>query len=58
LHKLRAEKIIEENAKSFLIFRLPQVLGIPNEKSSLINYLVDSIANKKPINIWDKSKKI
>ena len=57
LHKLRAEKLIEENAKSFLIFRLPQVLGISNEKSSLINYLVDSIANKKPITIWDKSKK-
>lgn len=34
---------------------MPQVFGLSNQKSSLVNYLVDSIANKKPFEIWDKS---
>ena len=57
LHKLRAEKIVETNAKSFLIFRVPQIFGLSDQKSSLVNYLVDSIANGKKFDIWGKSER-
>ena len=56
-HKVRMEKLIQDSAKSFLIFRLPQVMGLSDTKSSLVNYLVDAISNQKPFELWQNAKK-
>lgn len=56
-HKLRLEKLIQNSAKRFLIFRLPQVLGLSNAKSSLVNYLVDAIYTQKPFELWQNAQK-
>lgn len=56
-HKARMEKLIQASAKKFVIFRLPQVLGLSDAKSSLINYLVDAIFNQKPFELWQHAEK-
>lgn len=56
-HKIRMEKLIMSSAKSFLIFRLPQIFALSDSKSSLINYLVDSINNNKNFELWADSLK-
>ena len=56
-HKVRMEKLIQDSAKKFLIFRLPQILGLSDAKSSLVNYLVDAISNQKPFELWQNVQK-
>ena len=56
-HKVRMEKLIQNKAKKFVIFRLPQVLGLSDAKSGLANYLVDAIFNQKPFELWQHAQK-
>lgn len=49
-HKLEMESLIKERCKQYHIFRLSQVVGRSNSPT-LINYLFDSISNKKCMNI-------
>lgn len=56
-HKVRMEKFVQESAKKFLIFRLPQVMGLSDAKSSLVNDLVDAISNQKPFELWQNAQK-
>ena len=57
-HKVNMEKLIQSSAKSFLIFRLPQVIGFLDAKSSLINFLVGAIGNKKNLSYGATHRKI
>ena len=56
-HKVHMEKLIQSSAKSFLIFRLPQVIGFFDTKSSLVNFLVDAIVNQKKFELWCNAQK-
>jgi glycosyltransferase involved in cell wall biosynthesis len=56
-HKVRMEKLIQDSAINFYIFRLPQVLGLSDAKSSLVTYLVDAISNQKPFELWKHAQK-
>ena len=56
-HKVNMEKLIQSSAKSFLIFRLPQVIGFLDTKSSLVNFLVDAIRNQKKFELWSNAQK-
>lgn len=56
-HKVRMEKLIQDSARKFLIFRLPQVLGLSDAKSSLVSFLVDSIRENKPFDLWQNADK-
>lgn len=56
-HKVRMEKLICASAKKFLIFRLPQVLGRCEVKSSLVNYLVDAIFNQRSFQLWQNAQR-
>ena len=56
-HKIRMEKLIQDSANKFLIFRLPQILGLSDTKSSLVGYLVDAVANNKPFELWNNAQK-
>lgn len=57
LHKIRMEKLLQSQAKFFLIFRLPEVVGLSGDESNLVNFLVDAISNKKPFEISAKAQK-
>jgi len=51
-HKIEMEILVKTNAKSFLIFRLPQVFGLFHpRKVTLINYFINSILNEDNIRI-------
>ncbi|WP_415062043.1 glycosyltransferase [Bdellovibrio sp.] len=56
-HKIRMESKIRETAKSFLIVRLPQVLGLSDADSSLINYYVSAISEKRHFELWSNARK-
>jgi nucleoside-diphosphate-sugar epimerase len=56
-HKIRMEEWIKQTAKKFLIFRLPQVMGFSDAKSSLVNFLVDAISQQKTFEVWLRSQK-
>lgn len=52
-HKLKMEKIVREIASSYIIFRLPQIVGRSKNNSTLLNYLYDKIASGKFFELWD-----
>lgn len=56
-HKARMENFLQNNAKKFLICRLPQVLGLNDTKSSLVKFLVDSISSRKMFELWQNAQK-
>jgi dolichol-phosphate mannosyltransferase len=56
-HKVRMEGLVKELSANYLIVRLPQVMGLNDNKSSLVNYLVDSIGNNKHFELWEKASK-
>jgi dolichol-phosphate mannosyltransferase len=56
-HKLRMERLIQSSASKYFIFRLPQILGLSDTTSGLINYLVDAISHKKHFQIWENATK-
>jgi polyisoprenyl-phosphate glycosyltransferase len=55
-HKMRMEQLIQDSAKKYLILRLPQILGLSNTKSSLVDFLVDSIHDNKPFDLWQHAE--
>jgi dolichol-phosphate mannosyltransferase len=56
-HKIRMEMLIQESSSRFLIFRLPQLLGLSDSKSSLVNYLFEAVSNKRSFDLWQDSQK-
>ncbi|MDC0598492.1 glycosyltransferase family 2 protein [Gammaproteobacteria bacterium] len=56
-HKKRMEALIQNSAKKFIIIRLPQVMGLSDNNSSLVNYLFNAINNQKPFELWQNVQK-
>jgi nucleoside-diphosphate-sugar epimerase len=56
-HKTKMEHLVIAWAKKYYIFRLPQVIGWADNKSSLVNFLVDAIVNKKKFDLWSQARK-
>jgi len=56
-HKIRMERMVQNAARHFFIFRLPQIIGCSNTKSSLVNYLVDAISTHKTFELWRNANK-
>ncbi len=48
-HKLNMENLIKENFKKYLIFRIPQLIGLSNNANTLINYFINSINEDKEL---------
>lgn len=55
-HKLEMEDIIKENAKSYLILRLPQVVGF-TRNLTLISFVVDQLLKKNNFEIKINAKR-
>ena len=51
-NKLKIEKIVKKSCKKYLIIRLPQIVGINNNKHTLTNSLYNNILKNKQLIIW------
>lgn len=51
-HKKRMEQLIQASASSYLIFRLPQVLGLADNEGGLVSGLVNAITRGEPFELW------
>ena len=56
-HKLNMESIIVDRANKYIIFRLPQVLGVNNEHQ-LMGFLFDKIKNNDVFKLYDIERNI
>lgn len=52
LHKLHMERLIKGQHPRYLIVRLPQVVGRSQNRTTLINYLYDSILRDNAFTVW------
>lgn len=51
MHKIKMENIIKRQAKKYLIFRLPQVVGDTDNKT-LVRYFYDMIQSGQQFEVW------
>tara|TARA_R110000824_G_scaffold161822_4_gene337303 strand:+ start:2669 stop:3352 length:684 start_codon:yes stop_codon:yes gene_type:complete len=56
-HKKEMEELLRKSSKNYLIFRIPQLIGDKGNNNNLINYLVDSIKNKKEFSVYGDVKR-
>lgn len=54
-HKLKMEGLIQAHSTSYLIFRLPQVVGLGGNKNTLTNWLYASIRDGERFQLWSKA---
>ena len=50
-HKIKMEELIKEKCDSYIIYRLPQVVGIGKNKHTLMNYLHKKIINEEKFDV-------
>jgi len=53
-HKIKMEEIIKGNAKKYLIFRLPQVVG-KTTNNTLINFLYNMVKSGQQFEVWTRA---
>jgi dolichol-phosphate mannosyltransferase len=56
-HKIRMEALVQRLANNFFIFRLPQILSLSDTKSSLVNFLIESIQKNTHFELWKNAEK-
>lgn len=54
-HKLKIENYIQKNTKSFLIFRISNIVGKTNNPNTITNFLHNNIMNEKQFEIWNNA---
>lgn len=54
-HKIEVEKFIQNNFNNYLIFRLPNVIGISENKNTFFNYFKFKILNNSEIAIHENA---
>ncbi len=54
-HKKRMEAFIRSKASQYLIFRLPQVIGLYSYEAGIVNYLMANVTAGKKINVWENA---
>ena len=56
-HKEDMEELIKKTSQYYLIFRIPQLIGEKGNSNTIINYLVNTIRNKKEFNVYGNVKR-
>lgn len=51
-HKLMMEELVKKSSKTYLIFRLAEVVGKSSNPCLIFNYIVDAVVGNKPFNVW------
>jgi len=55
LHKHRIEELIQSTQRSYIIFRLPIIVGKSKNPNTLTNFFYNSILNKQPFQTYANS---
>jgi dTDP-4-dehydrorhamnose reductase len=56
-HKIKMEQLISEKANSFLIFRVSNLVGKSKNKTTIINFFMNSINNGYSITVWKNAER-
>lgn len=56
-HKLKMEEIIQEHCENFLIFRLTNPIGLTENKKTVLNYLLTTIKDEMPLEVWTNASR-
>jgi len=48
-HKLEIENIIKQKSKNYIIFRIPQIVGLSGNQFNIVNFLKNSIKNQNNV---------
>lgn len=56
-HKLNMERFIQENCLSYVVYKLPQIVGFSGNKENLLNHLITKIQNNEKITIYNEVKR-
>ena len=56
-HKIKAEELIINQCQSFIIFRLTNPVGKTGNRHTLVNYLINHIAEKKEFAVWKNASR-
>ena len=48
-HKLEIENIIKQKSKNYIIFRIPQIVGLDGNQFNIVNFLKNSIKNQNDV---------
>lgn len=51
-HKLEIENIIENNCRNYIIFRIPQVVGVKGNENNIVNFIKNSIKNDNELLVY------
>lgn len=51
-HKLEVEDIIKNKSKNYIIFRIPQIIGLNGNQLNIVNFLKNSIKNENEILVY------
>jgi len=51
-HKVTIEKIINNNIRNFLIFRISQIVSQSKNQHTLVNFLAEAISKGRHFNLW------
>lgn len=54
-HKRRMEDLVTNSGSSYVIFRLPQIVGRSGNKNTLLNFLHNKIVNEQPFDLWQEA---
>ena len=57
VHKVKMEEVIKCNSTNYLIFRLPQLVGLTENPNTLINFIFNSIRTNREIKIFESAKR-
>lgn len=57
-HKREMEKIVSENMESYIIFRLPNIIGFGGNSRNIFNFFKESIENGKSLEIIKSTRSL
>ena len=56
-HKLEMEELVKNYANSYVIFKVPQLVGRGGNSNTLLNYFKSRIINEEPVPVYHDSKR-
>lgn len=56
-HKLEMEELVRNRAESYIIFKVPQLVGRGGNTNTLLNYFKSRIINEEPVTVYYDSKR-
>lgn len=56
-HKMMLEDYIQQHTKTYLVFRISNVVGVKGNEHTILNYLVNAVKNELQIDLWKNAER-